>query len=67
MKVFLVLVCLVVALFSESEFSTKIDKLSQTWQWQRLLHFKNSKSDIDDEKFFFSTNGKTDPGAELKA
>ena len=67
MKVFLVQVFLLVALFSESEFFTKIDKLSQTSQWQRLLHFKNNKSEIDDEKFFFSTNGKTDPRAELKA
>ena len=55
------------ALFAESEFSQKVERLSQTSQWHRLLHFKNDKSEIDDEKFFFSKNGKTDARAELTA
>ena len=55
------------SLFAQSDFSQKIDTLSQTSQWKRLLHFKNNQSEIDDEKFFFSKNGKTDARAELKA
>ncbi len=56
------------SLFSSSSVSENIiDKLSQNKQWHRLLHFKNGKSEIDDKKFFFAKNGKTDPKAELKA
>jgi len=55
------------SLFSDYNLSTQIDKLSKTQQWHRLLHFKNGQSEIDDEKFFFSKNGKTNPKAELKA
>jgi len=54
-------------LFSDNDFSTQIDKLSNTQQWQRLLHFKNGESEIDDEKFFFSDDGKFNPKAELQA
>ena len=67
MKVFLVLIFSMLTLFAESEFSQKIERLSQTSQWQRLLHFKNHKSEIDDAKFFFANNGKTNARAELKA
>ena len=72
MKVFLVLIFSLLALFitplfSQSDFSQKVDELSQTSQWKRLLHFKNNKSEIDDEQFFFTKNGKTDAHAELKA
>ena len=67
MKVFFLLLFSFFTLFAESEFSQKIERLSQTSQWHRLLHFKNNKSEIDDEKFFFSKNGKTDARAELRA
>ena len=48
---------------------TKItnQKLYDTKQWQRLLHFKNGKSEIDDAAFFFSPQGKFSAKAELKA
>ena len=36
-------------------------------QWQRILHFKDGKSEIDDPKFFFSTDGKSNLKSELKA
>ena len=54
-------------LFSDNNFSTKINQLSSSAQWHRLLHFKNGQSEIDDEHFFFAQNGKTNPKAELKA
>ena len=48
---------------------TKInsEKLYDTKQWQRLLHFKNGKSEIDDPTFFLSKQGKYNLKAELKA
>ena len=56
-----------IPLFSNHNFSNQIEKLSQTEQWQRLLHFKNNQSEIDDKSFFFAKEGKTNPKAELKA
>ena len=35
--------------------------------WHKLLHFKNAESQIDDARFFLSTNGKKSPKDELKA
>ena len=35
--------------------------------WRLLLHMNGSKSEIDDPRFFFAENGKTDPKAELYA
>ena len=55
------------SLFSAHNFSTQIETLSQSQQWLRLLHFKNQQSEIDDKKFFFAQNGKTNPKAELHA
>ncbi|HIP51515.1 MAG TPA: DUF4105 domain-containing protein [Campylobacterales bacterium] len=55
------------SLFSYNNFSKEISKLSNSKQWQRLLHFKNGQSEIDDEKFFFAKNGKHNPKAELTA
>jgi len=43
------------------------NKLYNAPQWQRLLHYKNGKSEIDDPKFFFSAEGKFNLEAELKA
>ena len=54
-------------LFSDDNFSKKINQLSSTSQWHRLLHFKNGQSEIDDKDFFFAHNGKFNPQAELKA
>ncbi len=66
-KLVFVLLLLTSYLFSEHNFSKQIDKLSNTQQWHRLLHFKNGKSEIDDEKFFISKDGKNNPKAELTA
>jgi hypothetical protein len=66
-KLVFVLLLLTSSLFSEHNFSKQINNLSHTQQWQRLLHFKNGKSEIDDPKFFFAKDGKTNPKAELKA
>ena len=33
--------------------------------WLKLLHYKNGKSQVDGEKFFFAPDGKTNPEAEL--
>ena len=67
MKLFIYLLLSPLMLFAESELSQKIERLSQTSQWHRLLHFKNGKSEIDDEKFFFAKDGKRDARAELRA
>ncbi len=66
-KLVFVLLLLTSYLFSEHNFSKQIDKLSNTQQWHRLLHFKDGKSEIDDENFFISKDGKTNPKAELTA
>jgi hypothetical protein len=66
-KLVFVLLLLTSALFSEHNFSKQINTLSQTPQWHKLLHFKNNKSEIDDSRFFFTKNGKTNPKAELTA
>jgi len=48
-------------------FSSKIfSNLHNDRYWHTLLHFKNGESEIDDEKFFLSPNGKQDAKAELK-
>lgn len=43
--------------------------VSQTKQWQRLLHFRHNspKSEILSEAFFLSDNGANDPHSELEA
>ncbi len=35
--------------------------------WQKILHYKKDKSQVDGENFFLSPEGKTNPEAELKA
>lgn len=35
--------------------------------WHKLLHFKNTESEIDDKRFFLSVEGKVSPRAELEA
>ena len=67
MKLLILLVLSSLMLFAESDFSQKIERLSQTSEWLRLLHFKNNKSEIDDDRFFFSKDGKSDAKAELRA
>jgi hypothetical protein len=66
-KLVFVLLLLTSSLFSDHNFSTEINKLSNTQQWHRLLHFKNKQSEIDDKRFFFAKNGKNNPKAELEA
>ncbi|MCW8895412.1 MAG: DUF4105 domain-containing protein [Sulfurimonas sp.] len=41
--------------------------LSQTRYWNLLLHMNNGKSEIDDPRFFFAKDGKTNAKAELNA
>lgn len=50
-------------------YKNRADKLNlaEDRYWQILLHIDNGESEIDDERFFFSPNGKTDPKAELDA
>ena len=62
-KLFLGLLLLTSSLFSDYN----VNKLSQSPQWHRLLHFKNGQSEIDDKKFFFAKNGKSNSKAELEA
>lgn len=42
-------------------------QLAQSKQWQRLMHYRNGESEIDDPTFFFSIHGKTDLESELYA
>jgi len=55
------------SLFSFDFNSTKYLSLHDNRYWHTLLHFKNGKSEVDDENFFLSPKGKTNPKAELKA
>ncbi len=47
------------------------EKLAQQRSWQVLLHYRSEgttvESLVDDRRFFFATNGKHDPAAELDA
>lgn len=47
----------------------KLDEVGQSVSWQRLLLFKEGKSDIDNPAFFLSavSDGQVDPKAELVA
>jgi len=42
-------------------------KLSQQRYWHLLLHMVDGKSEIDDGRFFFAPNGKSNPKNELNA
>jgi len=67
-QLFLGLLLFQTSLVGIKEFnSITVDRLSNTEQWKRLLHFKNGQSEIDDTRFFFSKNGKNNPKAELQA
>lgn len=50
-------------------YHLKADKLDLADEryWHLLLHFTGKESEIDDEKFFLSEGGKTDPSSELHA
>lgn len=66
MQLFLLLALLsnlVIAAESPSAASLSFDSK----YWQKILHYKNGKSQVDGEKFFLSPKGKTDAEAELKA
>jgi hypothetical protein len=41
--------------------------LAEHPEWHTILHVKNGESEIDDKGFFFASNGKLDPRAELEA
>jgi len=45
----------------------KEKNLSQSRYWHILLHMPANESEIDDEAFFLSPKGMTDPDAELEA
>ena len=51
------------------EYQKKADDLhlADERYWHLLLHFTGKESEIDDPKFFFTKNGKTDPQRELHA
>jgi len=51
------------------EYQKKADDLhlADERYWHLLLHFTGKESEIDDPKFFFIKNGKTDPQRELHA
>lgn len=66
-EIIFVLLLFQTSLFSDNNFLKEISELSASKQWQRLLHFKNGQSEIDDERFFFAKDGKYNPQAELKA
>ena len=66
-RFFVVLLLLNTSLFSENNFNQEITTLAQTEEWHRLLHFKDNESEIDDPKFFFAEDGKTNPASELQA
>ncbi len=66
-QVLFVLLLFHTSLFSNNNFSNQIAKLAQTKAWHQHLHFKNNQSEIDDTRFFFAQDGKTNPKAELKA
>ncbi|MCE3047357.1 DUF4105 domain-containing protein [Helicobacter kayseriensis] len=44
-----------------------LNKIAKSREWRNLLHFDKRKSQIDDERFFLSPWGNTDPMSELKA
>ena len=48
---------------------TQLDKLAHHPTWLKLLHYnrKSMKSEIHDDEFFLSSQGHTDPKAELMA
>lgn len=60
-------------LFAQTSIPTDIQatiqtkQLAQSKQWQRLMHYRNGESEIDDPTFFFSIHGKTDLESELYA
>ncbi len=48
-------------------WSATPEEISQNPVWLKLLHYREGSSEIDDDSFFLSRNGKTDPLGELKA
>ena len=65
--IFIFLTTLVYASSQEYKEKAQALKLSQERYWNILLHMVDAESEIDDAKFFFSDNGKTDAKAELNA
>ncbi|MGM0631354.1 MAG: DUF4105 domain-containing protein [Pseudomonadota bacterium] len=61
-----VLLCLLFA-FTTFNVSAESD-LSNSWQWRKLLQYNEiQESEVKQEDFFFSPQGKTNPQAELEA
>jgi len=52
---------------TSSLYGYSIKDLHKDRYWHTLLHVRDGKSEIDDEKFFLSKTGKDDPQAELQA
>ncbi len=71
--VLLILSALSLPLYSATSIPASIltkitaEKLYNSNQWKRLLHFKNGKSEIDDPAFFMSKQGSVNLESELKA
>lgn len=61
------------SIVADTDLSFKIlneidhQKIYESKQWKRLLHYKNGESEIDDPTFFLSKEGKTNLKSELKA
>lgn len=59
--------CLFLTVIPLSLFASDILELHNKRYWHTLLHFKNGMSEIDDIKFFLSSDGKYNPKKELEA
>lgn len=55
------------SVYAQSSIHQLADHLQLATQsgWLNLLHFKHGESEIDDQAFFLSAEGKYDPNAEL--
>jgi hypothetical protein len=54
-------------IFPQISYSFDSKSLAETRYWQKLLHARDGKSEIDSPNFFLSPIGKEDPKAELEA
>lgn len=67
--IFLLAICFSFTAFAQPS----LESLAQSAKWQALLHYQTQGlmhsfySEVDDDKFFLSANGKYDPLEELRA
>lgn len=53
-------------LAQENSPDSLIKSLASSSRWIKLLHYQKNSSEVTDERFFVSAQGKTDPEAELR-